>query len=222
MNKYYEMFSQNQPVDLSSIDVNTLSFQDRYWVLACKANDYVTAENRFLATVCITRVKELAFLNACARQIDQYVTIDDKYIDYAVAFEYPASNQKLIDIDKWCNGVMKRQQKLNIISMIVFIFAIGLMFLLHFAFGVDFIIALAIAAIISIAGNSVVIPLIYKKGGKNKQPEVLKGDVPEDIKDLINYDEKANEILKNNDYLPILKARNEQEMNEAIRNYPKK
>lgn len=222
MNKYFDLFQKGEIVDTSSLDLSTLTFEERYWLLACKADEYMREDKRFESAVCMARIKELAFLNACAFQIDSCGFLSDKYLPYCNKFEHVPNDKKLLQIDGWVNGNAQREKRLNRIGMAVLVFSIAVIAILYFLTNMDFIPAMAIGVGISVLGNSIIIPGIYKRKLKNAQPEVLKGEAPEEIKAIIEFDAKLNDIVKEEDYLPLLRARNEQELNEAIRNYPKK
>lgn len=222
MKKYHETYEKQEIVDLKDIDYSQLCFEDRYWLLATKAIEYYNANNRFLAVLCLTRIKELTFVWFCINRVDQCGFLRPKYQDYVGDFEFQPSTPLLVQIDNELNNNRKIKMRYNIITAIVMVLAIALIIILYTVAGLNIIPSLLIGVLASLIVNYVILPLIMKARKGKEKPETLTGEVPEKLKELINYDEVANDILKEEDYKPLIFAHNEQELNEAIRNYQKK
>ena len=222
MKKYHETYEKQEIVDLKDIDYSQLCFEDRYWLLATKAIEYYNANNRFLAVLCLTRIKELTFVWFCINRVDQCGFLRPKYQAYVGDFEFQPSTPLLVQIDNELNNNRKIKMRYNIITAIVMVLAIALIIILYTVAGLNIIPSLLIGVLASLIVNYVILPLIMKARKGKEKPETLTGEVPEKLKELINYDEVANDILKEEDYKPLIFAHNEQELNEAIRNYQKK
>jgi len=222
MNKYHETCVKELGVDLEGIDYKTLSFEERFWLLATKAVQYYNEGNRFLALLCMTRVKELTFVWFCINRVDQCGFLREKYQPYVGDFEFKPSNERLVAIDADLNVNRKERMRYNIATAISMVLGIALIIVLYAVVHLDIIPSLLIGVGSSLFISYVIIPIYAHFHKKKAKPEALSGEVPEKLKELINFDEVANDILKEEDYKPIIFARNEQELNEAIRNYTKK
>ena len=222
MNKYHETCVKEEPVELEGIDYSSLTFEERYWLLATKAVQYYHEKNRFLAVLCMTRIKELTFAWFCINRVDQCGFLRDKYRPYVGDFEFNPSNERLVKIDSELNVNQKITRRYNIATAVAMVLGIALIIVLYAVVHLEVIISILIGVGASLFVNYVILPIIIHLRKKHMKPETLTGEVPERLKELIAFDKTANDILDEEDYKPIIFAHNEQELNEAIRNYTKK
>lgn len=222
-NKYYQAFLEDRVVKIEDVDFTSLPFEERYWLLGALVNNYYLTNNRFLAYLCLARFKELAFVCFAINRVHQCGFLDEKYKDYVVPLNFPLSDQKFLTIDQHLSQNTQKKNKIyNILTTFSMLVGLALIFMLHSLAKLDIIIAILIGVGSSLVFSYVILPLIARYRARHAKKEVLSGEVPERIKELIAYDARANDVLKEEDYKPIITARNEAQLNTAIRNFPKK
>lgn len=215
MNKYYEMF-MNDKVDetLFKVNNNALTFEDHFWHYACMSLYYKQKNDYYMHKKCLTAACDLNYYYNAFLYFDAFNVLPQNFKKCVKPFEHKMKNDKLEDLIAQANKYDKKDMKKGFLLYSLGSLLIIPLMLILVLLGIDTTIAAIISIVILFFGQSFINPLIkQRKQVKNMKRDTL---LTKEEKSYFNYVFSFDTIMRNEKYIALIKAKNDEERDMII------
>jgi len=216
MNKYYEMF-MNENVDESILKVNnhSLSFEDHFWHFACMSLYYKKTKQFYLHKKSLISACDLNYYYNAMFFFDAHKVLPNNYKKYVKPFEHKMKNDKLEELIAQTN---KRDKKEHLKDFSLYsltsLLVLPLMLILVFVFKMDSTIAVIVAIIGLLLGQTLVNPITKQR--KQIKYQRIESKITKEERTYFDFLLIFNNLLQDSKLVALIKSETDEEKQTII------
>jgi len=216
MNKYYEMF-MNENVDESILKVNnhSLSFEDHFWHFACMSLYYKKTKQFYLHKKSLISACDLNYYYNAMFFFDAHKVLPNNYKKYVKPFEHKMKNDKLEELIAQTN---KRDKKEHLKDFSLYsltsLLVLPLMLILVFVFKMDSTIAVIVAIIGLLLGQTLVNPITKQR--KQIKYQRIESKITKEERTYFDFLLIFNNLLQDSKLVALIKSETDEEKQNII------